>query len=787
MEGGVYMAVKVKLSVGNLVGFVLRGGSIDNRFSGLDRAAQGSRIHRKLQKEAPDGYMAEVTLRNTQMYNDIEYTVEGRADGLFEENSMPVIDEIKTTTAPIEAITEDFNMAHWGQGQCYAYFYCVKYGLEKAAVRLTYFQVDEEEIIRFQKEYSFAELEEIYIGFLQRYEKWAAFMVSWKTTRDDSIKELDFPFETYRKGQRELAVSVYKAIVQSSNFFCQAPTGIGKTMSTLYPAMKAMAEGYEEKVFYLTAKTITRTAAQEALRFMQQKGLRAKYVTITAKDKVCFLEERNCNPDACPYAKGYFDRVNDVVLAQLQEKDTFTRQEIEQIAKEHTLCPFELALDFSLWCDVVICDYNYLFDPEAMLQRFFSDSTGQYVFLIDEAHNLPDRVRAMYSASISKKEVLAVKKAIGKKEKRFTQALQKVNTALLDVRKECEENNAVFLVEETPRKEHVTLLRGLLKEYERYLEKYKNNLEDGVLETYFSLRFFLKITELYDESYATFYEVSKYDVTMKLLCLDPAVFVQAAFEKGRAAVLFSATFSPLPFYMEVLGNDEDAKKASFSSPFQQENLALLVESSVSTKYKDRAFTLTEVAESIAAFASVKKGNYIVYFPSYKYMGQVLEAFDTLHTGIKVTCQQSNISEEEREAFLKLFDDPDNHVLAFCVMGGMFAEGVDLVGDKLQGCCIVGVGLPQINPEIELIKRHYDDKNNNGYAYAYRYPGMNKVLQAAGRVIRTEQDKGVVLLIDSRFGTREYRALFPSYWSHARRVHGTKEITEAIETFWNANF
>ncbi len=777
------MAVKVKLSVGNLVGFVLRGGSIDNRFSGLDRAAQGSRIHRQLQKEAPAGYMAEVTMRNVQVYNNIEYTVEGRADGMFEENDMTVIDEIKTTTAPMEAITEEFNMAHWAQGQCYAYFYCVKNNAEKAAVRLTYFQVDEEEIVRFQKEYTFAQLEEIYVGFLQSYEKWAAFMAGWKTTRDNSINELDFPFDSYRKGQRELAVSVYKAIIGGNNFFCQAPTGIGKTMSTIYPAMKAMAEGHEEKVFYLTAKTITRTAAQDALHFMQQKGLRAKHVTITAKDKVCFLDERNCNPDACPYAKGYFDRVNDVVLAELQSKNTFTRQVIEEIAKENMLCPFELALDFSLWCDVVICDYNYLFDPEAMLQRFFSESTRQYVFLIDEAHNLPDRVRAMYSASVSKKEILAVKKAVGTKEKKYTQALNKVNTALLDIRKECEEKDVTFLVEETPRKEHITLLRALLKEYERYLEKYKNNLEEGVLETYFSLRFFLKIAELYGESYATFYEANRYDVTMKLLCLDPAAFVQAAFEKGYAAVLFSATFSPLPFYMEVLGNDEEAKKASFLSPFKQENLALLVESSISTKYKDRAFTLEEVADSIAAFAGVKKGNYIVYFPSYKYMEQVLEVFETLHADMPVTCQQRNSSEEERENFLKQFDDPAKNVLAFCVMGGMFAEGVDLVGDKLQGCCIIGVGLPQINPEIELIKRHYDEKNNNGYAYAYRYPGMNKVLQAAGRVIRTEQDKGVVLLIDSRFGTREYRSLFPLHWNHAKRVHGTGEIKEAIETFW----
>ena len=778
------MTARVRLSVKSLVSFVLKGGSIDSRFTGLNRALEGSRIHRKLQKLAPEGYVAEVALRNTQKHKGVEYTVDGRADGLFFEDDLPVIDEIKTTAVPAELITEDFNMAHWAQGQCYAYFYCAEQKLKKAVVRLTYYQIDTEEIVRYKQEYTFAQLEGIYHTLLQGYEKWAMFTAEWEIKRNESITSLQFPFDSYRAGQREMAVGVYKTVVQGGQFFCQAPTGIGKTLSSLFPAVKAMGEGQTEKIFYLTAKTITRTAAQTAVQQLQGDGLNLKHVTLTAKDKVCFLDERNCNPEACPYAKGYFDRVNDVVFELLQKIDCFTRQEIEQAAKKYELCPFELSLDLSLWCDVVICDYNYLFDPEATLQRFFSERTGEYTFLVDEAHNLPDRAREMYSAQISKKEIWAVKKMVDKEDAKLSKALTKLNSEIVKIKKELKALDTDHFAGEEPRKEVLAVLRSAMPPFEGYLEKHRTNLQSGVLEAYFSIRFFLKISEIYNSSYVTFYEQSREDVSVQFLCLDPSAFVRTAFEKGKAAVLFSATLTPLEFYMQTLGDEEDAKKASFTSPFNREHLCLLVESTVSTKYKDREDTLEQVAESILSFATAKRGNYIVYFPSYKYLQQVYEVFSELGAAMKTVCQQSGASEEEREEFLKLFDKEDENILAFCVMGGMFSEGVDLVGNKLQGCCIVGVGLPQINPKLEQMKEYYNADNKDGYAYAYRYPGMNKVLQAAGRVIRTADDKGVVLLIDSRFGTREYRNLFPLHWGHAKSVHGAVEIQDEIRAFWD---
>ena len=778
------MVAKVRLSVKNLVSFVLRGGSIDSRFSGMDRALEGSRIHRKLQKQAPEGYNAEVSMRNVQLYNEVEYTVEGRADGVFIENDIVVIDEIKTTTVPTELITEDFNLAHWAQGQCYAYFYCTQQKIEKATVQLTYYQVDTEKIIRYKQEYTYAKLEEIYYNLLQGYEKWAIFTANWIKARNESITPLEFPFKSYRAGQRELAVGVYKTITQGERFFCQAATGIGKTISVIYPAIKAMGEGSAEKIFYLTAKTITRTAAQNAVQQLQENGLRAKSITITAKDKICFLDERKCNPEDCPYAKGYFDKVNDAVFGILQNTDSFDRQTIEAAARKYTLCPFELSLDLSLWCDVVICDYNYLFDPEAALQRFFVERTGDYVFLIDEAHNLPDRARDMYSATVSKKDLYAVKKLVEKKDTRLKRTLTEANNLFIQARKEMEEREVEYFTEEFPREKWLSVFRRVLSAFENYFENNKSEAQDRILDFYFSLRFFIKISEMYNSGYTTFYEKSRDDISVQLLCLDPSFFVNNALEKGIASILFSATLSPLKFYMETLGENEEAKKSSFASPFRQENLCLLVENTISTKYKDREETVERVAESILALAKAKEGNYIAYFPSYKYMNQVYEAFAELQSGLKTVCQQSGSSEEEREAFLELFDNEEENILAFCVMGGIFAEGIDLVGSKLQGCCIVGVGLPQINPRLEQMKEYYTEIGSNGYAYAYRYPGMNKVLQAAGRVIRTEEDKGIVLLIDSRFNSRAYKELFPIHWNHAENVHGAQEIDEKIKAFWH---
>lgn len=775
--------MEVQLSVRTLVEFLLRGGSIDNRFGGSDRGAEGSRLHRMLQKEAGGDYRPEQFLSLTVERGGVTYTVQGRADGVILQGGGVTIDEIKTTAYPLELIGEDFQPAHWGQAMCYGYFYCVEKNLAQLDLRLTYFQIDTEEIKRFTRTFTREQLEQFYLELLDRYAEWAALQSSWKAVRDASIRDLPFPFDRYRKGQRNLAAAVYRTVRDKKRLFCQAPTGIGKTVSTLYPSVKAMGEGHGEKIFYLTAKTITRQAAEEAYTYMEQRGLAIKTVTLTAKDKICFLEERDCNPEKCPYANGYYDRINDALYSLLQSGRRFTRGVIEEAARQHRLCPFELSLDLTLWCDGIICDYNYLFDPVAYLQRFFAEEGGDYIFLVDEAHNLVDRSRSMYSAALNKSAVLALKKKC-KAEKPLSRALGKVNQSLLTLRKECEATGG-FVRREAP----TQLLSGLSRfvpSCEEWLREHKDSaLHADVLPFYFEVRFFQRISELYDEHYATYIQTDGKDVIVKMLCLDPSRFLDRCMGKGRAAVLFSATLSPLDYFIDLLGGGESALRCSLPSPFDPAHLCLLNASYVSTKYIHRAESLLPVAELLYRMTRGKPGNYMAYFPSYQYMREVYRVFREQYPEVETLLQIGGMGEEEREAFLGRFaEGAEETLLGFCVLGGIYSEGVDLRGDRLIGTAVVGVGLPQINAEQDILRDYYDEHRGMGFEFSYRYPGMNKVLQAAGRVIRGENDRGVVLLIDSRFTAGSYRCLFPSHWSGCETIRSAEELDERLARFWS---
>ena len=778
------MSEPIRLAVRSVTEFLLQSGSLDNRFGGTDRAALGSRIHRKLQKEAGAGYQSEVALSLNISHMGVAYLLEGRADGLFTENDVLTVDEIKTTGVPASLITADFNAAHWGQVLCYAHILAATRGLKRVNVRLTYYNIDSGEIKHFHREETAESLEEFIHKLLEEYRKWAVFQTDWAVTRTRSIKNTVFPFEQYRSGQRELSVAVYRTIQQSGRLFCQAPTGIGKTVSTLFPSIKAMGEGLAERIFYLTAKTITRQAAEDAYSMLREGGLRIKTVTLTAKDKVCFLEERNCNPEACPYADGYYDRARDGVYALLNAEDNFTRRRIEETARELSICPFELSLDLSTWCDSVICDYNYLFDPIANLQRFFSDKGGEYIFLIDEAHNLVDRARDMYSAVLSKGAISALKKAVGKGSSELHKSLRVLNSQMLELRKSCGEQG--FLAQEEPNEDLAKAVVRFFSAASAWLEKHKepSPLRGQMLEQFFEVSFFINILELYDSHYCSFYTASKADVTAKLLCIDPAELLDERLSKGKSAIFFSATLSPLDFYRNVLGGGEAAKRLALSSPFPKENLCLLCAGQVSTKYKDRENSLLPIANLLYGLVQGKQGNYLAYFPSYRYLRDVYEVFCELYPNIDTIVQTGGMDEAVREEFLLRFDSENQStLLGFCVMGGVFAEGVDLKGDRLIGTAVVGVGLPQIGPELDYMRDYFNEQCNMGFEYIYRYPGMNKVLQAAGRVIRGEHDKGVVLLIDSRFTTGSYRCLFPPHWNNRQMVHSGAELEGKLHEFW----
>jgi len=775
------MSKTIRLSVRNLVEFSLRSGDIDNSFMSTTRALEGTMAHQKLQKSYGAEYSAEVYLKHDVEYEDYTILLEGRADGIIDENEYITIDEIKSTTRDLEDIDENYNPMHWAQAKCYGYIYAVQNHLDEIYIQLSYFHLESEEVKKFKKRFSKEELEEFFDFLIDKYISWASITFDWLKIRDESIASLPFPFKNYRNGQREMAVATYGTIKERKNLFAQAPTGIGKTMSSIYPSIKSIGEGLATKIFYLTAKTITREVPKSSMDLLMNKGLRAKVLIITAKDKICSNDEVKCNPRDCKAAKGHYDRVNEAIKDIFINEDMMDRDKVLSYAHKHNVCPFEFSLDASLWSDVIICDYNYVFDPQVYLRRFFEVKNEDYVLLIDEAHNLVDRSREMFSASLKENDIADIKHIFKEKHPAIYKSLNKIVSILDKLEDYFKEENYFYQSEEIqelyfPLKKIITILDPWLME-EKNHEDY-----DSVMDLYFNINSFLKIAELYDEHYVTYLEKDWKSISIKQYCVDPSYLLSQALNRGRAAIFFSATLTPLDYHRSLLGGKEDDYYMRLSSPFPKENLKLLINGTVSTRYVDRIQTYSEVINNIKSFIHGKLGNYFVFFPSYKYMEDIYEHFVDLDLDFRFIIQKGNMSEIEREEFLNIFNEETN-VVAFAVMGGIFSEGIDLIGDKLIGAVIVGVGLPQICLERDIIKDYFNHNLNEGFEYAYVYPGMNKVLQAAGRVIRSENDRGAILLIDDRYNTKRYKELFPREWSHYERIWDDKELLHTLIDFW----
>ena len=777
-----------RLSIRQWVEFLFREGNIDSSQRGgrlADRGAEGSRIHRMLQKNAGKDYQAEVPLSLEIPKGEILYILEGRADGIFSlEDGSLAVDEIKTTEVSAEKITEDFQLLHWAQAKCYGYILAKQRDLETIAVQLTYYQTLTGEIRRFMKRFSMEELADTMDGMLEKYKAWAIFRKDWSVSRQSSASALAFPFPEYRPGQREMAAAVYRCIRDGKRLFCQAPTGIGKTMSAVFPAVKALGEGFTEKIFYLTARTTAGTAAWNAVGVLLQKGVRLKSLLLTAKDKICPMEEISCDPIHCVRAAGHYDRVNDAIYALLQEKDAVDRGVLEAYGEKYCVCPFELGLDLSLWCDFIICDYNYLFDPTVYLRRFFAESSDKYTFLIDEAHNLPDRARRMHTAVLRKSDLLELRREAGE-DRGFRRILTRLNRGILKTERQVGEWEFQTF-QEIP-KVLLEKAKGFLSDCRDWLEKEEESpFRKKVLEFYFQVRFFTQIAELYDSHFITTVFARGKDVQITLLCLDPSELTDASMKKGRASVLFSATLSPVDYFQRMLGCEE-VKRLFLPSPYPPENRRLFVADTVSTLYKDRQRTQDQVVDFLAAFISGRVGNYMFYFSSYQYMRQVEEAFCQVCPEVSILEQSPGMDPEQRQKFLDQFEEIETKTkVGFCVLGGVYAEGIDLKGEKLIGTAIVGVGLPQVNREQELLREYFDATLGDGFSFAYQYPGMNKVWQAAGRVIRSETDRGAVLLIDSRFSRYAYRQLFPAHWEQCKIIVKTPErLKKELETFWKS--
>ena len=801
--------VEIRISVRNLVEFILRSGDIDNRrvTTADNSMLEGGRIHRMIQRRMGPDYHAEVSLRYVMHTEDYDIRIEGRADGIIvqpigEAAAIPelaltdippaygdvvtvTVDEIKGTYRDIHKMKEAAS-AHVAQAKCYAYIYGSQNQLKRVRVRLTYCNIETEEIRYFHFEYEMKELEDWFMDVLKEYRKWADYQTRWQKKRQDSIKKLGFPF-SYREGQKELVTYVYQTIYHSRKLFLEAPTGVGKTLSTLFPAVKSMGEGRGQKLFYLTAKTITRTVADEAISLMREQGLSLKSVILTAKDKICFMEETQCNPEYCPYAKGHFDRINDAIYDLLTETDNFKRETIEEYARKHSVCPFEMCLDMSLFADAVICDYNYLFDPHVYLKRFFSEGVKEdYLFLVDEAHNLVDRGREMYSAVLLKEDFLALKRTVKDYDGRMYRQLERCNRELLELKRECETYRYLDSEQAAPFIGAVQRLSGIMSDY---LEDHEESpIKQEVLDFYFEISHFLLISDKLDRNYVIYTQMeSDAGFSFRLFCVNPSKNLKECMSRGRSTILFSATFLPIQYYKSLLGGDQEDYEVYARSVFDQRRKGLFIAEDVTSKYTRRSETeYYNIAAYIHRITQRRAGNYLIFFPSHAFLQSVYDSYVRNFSGEeKCLVQEEYMDEEEREAFLSRFDKEgeEETLLGFCVLGGIFSEGIDLKHDRLIGAVIVGTGLPQVCNEREILKRYFDEQGENGFDYAYKYPGMNKVLQAAGRVIRTVEDVGIVALLDERFLTSQYLRMFPREWDSYEQV-SLEVIARRVERFWD---
>lgn len=869
---------EIRVSVRGLVEFVLRHGDIDNRrYASADNAMQeGSRIHRMIQRRMGAEYQAEVPLKLTIPAEKYFLTIEGRADGIICQEGRVTIDEIKGTYRDLAKMKAPMPL-HSAQAKCYAYMYGLMQGVSEMRVRLTYCNIPTEQIRYFYEEYTFNELEEWFGALTAAYRKWADYAWEWRGIRQASIENLKFPYP-YREGQKELAANVYWTIRHGRKLYLEAPTGVGKTLTALYPSVKAVGQGMGEKIFYLTAKTITRTVADDSLEILREKGLRMKSIILTAKEKICFMEETECNPEYCPYAKGHFERVNDAVFDLLTSVDRFGRERITEYARKHMVCPFEMSLDLSLFADAVICDYNYLFDPHVYLKRFFGEgSEGNYLFLVDEAHNLLERGREMYSAALIKEEFTKLRRELKKtvvsesvskrknadisgqitlemtlnqtmlseneeenakgrigvdqsgtassehaedsenwdEEKEEANGgdveaspagaggrsvlvregyadkmmywLGKCSHELLLLKRECEQYRLAESIDSFVKA--LMRLHSVMEDYFSEQEEAEVPVRDTLLDFYFEVCHFLEMYEVLDENYVKYTQLGEDGrFLLKLFCVNPRENLKNCMARGRSTILFSATFLPIQYYKKLLGGDREDYEVYAHSVFSPEKRALLIAGDVTSKYTRRSEEeYTKIADYIEEIVKNRHGNYMVFGPSYAFLHTIYEKYQQRYGGEERECiiQGESMSEADREDFLAHFqpDRQDNMLIAFCVLGGIFGEGIDLKSDSLIGAVIIGTGLPLVCGEKEILKEYFDQNGENGFDYAYRYPGMNKVLQAAGRVIRTTEDVGIVALLDERFLQFTYRRLFPREWESFETVT-VNTVAKKVERFWN---
>lgn len=776
----------IAISVRSLVEFIFRNGDIDNRKKGgiadTELMLEGANAHRMVQRNQGGNYRAEVSLKDVVNRDGYDIIIEGRADGII-DGDVVTIDEIKSSHRELRFIKAP-DVIHLSQAKCYAYIYASQNHLDNIMVRMTYVNLDDKDCKYFYESYTIDEITLWYNELLEKFYKWADFSYYWKRVRNKSIENLKFPF-VYRSGQRELIGQVYKSLKQEEKLFIEAPTGVGKTIATLYPSLKAMGENRCEKIFYLTAKTITRSVACNTFKLLREQPFSFKSVELTARDKICPLENLDCNPDACAFAKGHYDRINDALYELINQSDESNREIITELSIKHRVCPFELNLDMTLFADAIICDYNYVFDPNVYLKRFFADGIkGDYYFLVDEAHNLVDRAMKMYSAELYKESFLEVKRIVKEKDKSLAGHLNRVNKLFLEYKRECEDIKVLDSIDNI-----ILSLDRLYGRLDDFLDRFDHFEErDVVLNLFFEVRHFVNMFEnMGRDDYVMYSQLlSDGRFMIKLMCANPAQSLKRCYERGSATLLFSATLLPIKYYRQMLGASKTDIAVYAKSVFDNNNRGLFIATDVTSKYSKRGYDeYAKMAKYIHEIALAKSGNYLIFLPSHAMLNEVLDIYNDLYLEDEweIVIQSSSMLESQREDFIRRFEtNKEGTLLGFCVLGGIFSEGIDLKHDALIGTIIIGTGLPMVEKERNLLKERYSLSGYDGFAYAYRYPGMNKVLQAAGRVIRTASDRGVVALLDDRFLSREYLEMFPVEWNNYIPVR-VNTVRGAVNEFW----
>ena len=793
----------VELTVDELCAVALRSGDIGG-YNSYDtgRSVKGTELVRALQAEADGYYNPDIVLHNTSCVGGIFFSVDCKADGIIRQSDGGVaVDAVRCVKGyEFSMPPRDTLIARL---RCFAHFLCVRDGLESVRGRITYYNVDNKKTRYFNYRLDASMLREYYLELLEKIKVRAKILIDREEQGKPSAANALFPYPELREGQEIMIRESYLAIKHSKRIFIEAPTGTGKTMSSLYPAIRALGDGYIDKIFYLTAKASTRREAYLAAAKLFEAGVKLRTVVITAKDQMCTCSGarisgsgRNpCNPMDCPRARGYYDRVGEAVDELLLSKNGYPRSLISEVAKKYSICPYELSLDLSEYCDIIICDYNYAFDPQVYFRRYFSEEGRgeKYAFLIDEAHNLADRARDMYSSALKRSELYALRDVLGAVNDELKSAAESLIMCMNRLKKLCrddltkdtEGNEQGFYISHAPLDGFNRELDLFRKKCDGWLKKNRDHPASGDINDLLSdVRKYLSICEFFDNGFLCYVQLLGGDMTVKLYCLDPSPTMNALLGRTSSSILFSATLTPPEYFCDVLGGRKDTESVSLPSPFDPDNFCVAVVDHLSMRAEDRKKNYARFATVIAATVSPKHGNYIAYFPSYECLEGVLEVFRRKYPRVEVVVQSKGMGVNEREGFLSAFKDDTGHLrVGFCVLGGAFSEGVDLPGSRLIGSIIFGVGIPALSNERNIIMEYFDNTVGEGYDYAYTYPGMNRVLQAVGRVIRREGDRGVAVLVDDRYTEPKYRALFPKHWEGIQYTGNAQSLAEIMRRFW----